>query len=240
MLLALKFPLQFIKWIVAYVTSVTFTIHINGQDNGVFQGGKGLRQGDLLSPLLFVICMEYLSRLLHRVSLEPNFRYHPNCKQLGLTHLMSADDLILFCKTDLATLQHIMNVLHEFHECAGLQANMQKSQMVLGGCSPDLQYKCQQITGLQDSNFPLKYLGVPITSSRLTKVACRNLVEKITVRMKIWATKSLSYAGRVMLINTVVFGMFNYWASIFILATEVVSKRTQLCRKLPVERGYRV
>jgi len=98
------------------------------------------------------------------------------------------------------------------------------------GCSPDLQHKCQQITGLQDSNFPLKYLGVPITSSRLTKVECRNLIEKITTRMKIWATKSLSYVGRVMLINTVVFGMFNYWAFIFILPIEAVSKITQLCR----------
>ena len=83
---------------------------------------------------------------------------------------------------------------------------------------------------LQDSNFPLKYLGVPITSSRLTKVECRNLVKKITARMKIWATKSLSYAGRVVLINTEVFGMFNYWASIFVLLIEVVSKITHLCR----------
>ena len=130
------------------VTSVTFKIHINCQDNRVFQGGKGLRQGDPLSPLLFVICMEYLSRLLHRVSLEPNFRYHLNCKQVGLTHLMFTNDLILFCEADLATLQHIMNVLYEFHACAGLQANMQKSQKMLGGCSQDLQHKCQQITGL--------------------------------------------------------------------------------------------
>jgi len=93
-----------------------------------------------------------------------------------------------------------------------------------------LQNKCQQITGLHDSNFPLKFLGVPITSSRLTKVECRNLVEKITAKMKIWATKSLSYAGRVVLINSVVFGMFNYWASIFILPTKVVSKIIQLCK----------
>ncbi|KAJ8420385.1 hypothetical protein Cgig2_004699 [Carnegiea gigantea] len=86
------------------------------------------------------------------------------------------------------------------------------------------------LIGPLDSNFPLKYLGVPITSSRLTKVECRNLVEKITARMEIWATESLSYAGRVVLINTAVFGMFNYWASIFILPTEVVNKITQLCR----------
>ncbi|KAJ8427233.1 LOW QUALITY PROTEIN: hypothetical protein Cgig2_023070 [Carnegiea gigantea] len=83
------------------------------------------------------------------------------------------------------------------------------------------------ITGLQDSNFPLKYLGDTHYIQQANK-ECRNLVEKITVKMKIWAIKSLSYAGKVVLINNVVFRMFNYWASIFILPTEVVNKITQL------------
>ncbi|KAJ8424186.1 hypothetical protein Cgig2_033664 [Carnegiea gigantea] len=98
------------------------------------------------------------------------------------------------------------------------------------GCSQELQEKCKHITGLQDSNFPLRYLGVPITASRLTKVECRSLVEKITAKMKIWASRSLLNAGKVVLINSVVFGMFNYRASIFMLPTEVVSKITQLYR----------
>ena len=156
MLIALGFPMQYIKWVMACVTSEKLIIHINGQDNGVFEGGKGLRQGDPLSPLLFVICMEYLTRQMKLVSQKPDFRFHPNCKSLSLTHLMFADDLILFCKFDPATLQHIMNVLHDFYESAGLRANIKKSQMVLRGCSQmvlrgcpqELQKKCKQITSL--------------------------------------------------------------------------------------------
>ena len=100
MLVALKFPLPFIKWVMACVTSVRLSIHLNGRGSGTFEKGKELRQEDPLSPFLFVISMEYLSRLMNVVSMKPGFKFHPNCKNLGLTHLMFADDLIMFCKVD--------------------------------------------------------------------------------------------------------------------------------------------
>jgi len=70
---------------------------------------------------------------MQAVSHKPDFRFHPNYKLLGLTHLMFADDLIMFRKADPATLKHFMNVLYDFHDCAGLQANIQKSHTALGG-----------------------------------------------------------------------------------------------------------
>jgi len=52
---------------------------------------------------------------------------------------MFADDLMLFCKADAASLQHLMKALQAFNECAGLKAHMQKSQMVFRGCPVGLQ-----------------------------------------------------------------------------------------------------
>ena len=75
-------------------------VHINGYDYEGFKGGKGLKQGDPLSPHLFVISMKYLSRLVKKVSQSPHFKFHLNCKQVFLTHLIFADDLILFSKVD--------------------------------------------------------------------------------------------------------------------------------------------
>jgi len=69
---------------------------------------------------------------------EPQFKYHPHCKALRLTHLIFAADLLLFCKADPLTLQSIMKVLESFHQCAGLKANIHESQMVFGGVSHDL------------------------------------------------------------------------------------------------------
>jgi len=73
-------------------------------------------------------------------------------------------------------------------------------------------------------------LGIPIIISRLTKIICTSLVEKITARIHVWATRHISYTGRTVLINSVTFGMFTYEASIFLLPNEVVDKITQLCK----------
>lgn len=78
------------------ITSPTFSILINGKPNGFFQGKKGLRQGDPLSPYLFIMCMEVLSRLLDAATRNGSFGYHPKCKALGLTHLVFSDDLVIF------------------------------------------------------------------------------------------------------------------------------------------------
>jgi len=75
----------------------------------------------------------------------------------------------------------------------------------------------------------MKYLGVPITASRLTKIKCRGLADEILAKVHLWATKSLSFAGRARLISSVVFGMFNYWASIFLLPDEVLGSITKIC-----------
>ena len=103
-LAGLHFPPTFINWVMKCITLVYFMIHINGLDYEGFKGGRGLKQGDPLSPLLFVISMEYLSRLLKKASQSKDFKYHPNCKRVNLTHLIFADDLILFCKADPPTL----------------------------------------------------------------------------------------------------------------------------------------
>ena len=120
------------------VTSVSFSVHINGQIAGKFSGGRGLKQGDPLSPLLFVITMEYLSRLLHKTNLTKGFKFHPHCKALKLTHLMFANDLIIFSKRNPPTVKLIMIALTIFYDYASLKANMGKSQMLVGGCNPHL------------------------------------------------------------------------------------------------------
>ena len=133
--------------------------------------------------------MEYLSRLLTTVSRRKLFKFHPYCKNLELTHLMFADDLILFSKADPTNLTYLKEALDMFYKCAGLRANTHKSQIDFGGCSEALQAQCIETTGLQEGAFPLSYLGVPITASRLSKTECRPVIDKIVERVKLWATR---------------------------------------------------
>jgi len=127
--------------------------------------------------------MEYLSRLFKRASLLQGFIFHPHCKKLGLIHLMSADDLIIFCKAHPHSRQILMRAFQTFTHCTCLKVNMEKPSIVFGGEDNQLHQECLEITGFTEGKLPFKYLGMLITASRLTKGECRLLVEKITVKI---------------------------------------------------------
>ncbi|GAA0142619.1 hypothetical protein LIER_03474 [Lithospermum erythrorhizon] len=89
-------PELFIGWIMACVEKPTFFISFNGELHGYFEGKRGLRQGDPMSPALFLLCIEYLSRLLKVKIGRDIFSFHPKCQGARITHLTFADDLMLF------------------------------------------------------------------------------------------------------------------------------------------------
>ena len=86
---------------------------------------------------------------------------------------------------------------------------------------------------------PFRYLGVPVIANKFSKMEYRLLVEKITKKIKTWATKTTPYTGRVTFINGVLMGVYNFWASIFILPQEVIKEVEKLCRKWGADVTYK-
>ena len=99
---------------------------------------------------------------------------------------------------------------------------MEKSNIVFGGDCSHTQNDCLDITGFTENHFPLRNLELPITASRLSKGECRLLVEKITAKILTSISRHISYARRVILINSILFGMYNFYAEVFILPQEVI------------------
>ena len=129
-LLAVGCPPNFVNWIKECITNSRFTIALNGSLVGYFQRGKGLRQGDLISPYLFVIAIEGSTHLLKRRVLEfRNLKFHPQCKQLQITHFSFANDLLLFSSADLPSIRLIKSILEEFKDISGLAFNPNKSEV---------------------------------------------------------------------------------------------------------------
>ena len=121
------------------LTTYSFKLNINGHVYGKFAGKKGLRQGDPISPLIFVLVMDYLTRmLLFKAKLHP-FRFHPLCKSLKLVNLCFADDLMIFCKGHIPIVKIIMEAIQVFSSATGLHANTQKSQVCMAGIPEDKQ-----------------------------------------------------------------------------------------------------
>uniref|UniRef100_A0A803Q6Q9 Reverse transcriptase domain-containing protein n=1 Tax=Cannabis sativa TaxID=3483 RepID=A0A803Q6Q9_CANSA len=222
-------PGRFINWIMTCLKSTSYSVLMNGRVQGSFQGKKGLRQGYPLSPLLFVLIMEYLTRRLLLAADQSKFRYHPLCKNLKIINLSFADDLMIFCKGEFGSIQIIKQILDEFSATSGLTININKSHLYFGGVKEEEKQKMVKELSLQEGEFPLKYLGVPLRLTKWKAEDCGVIIKKIKQRLHTWATRHLSFAGRAQLIHYVLLGLRNYWMIIFILPHSVTKEVEKLC-----------
>ncbi|KAK4381248.1 hypothetical protein Sango_2986300 [Sesamum angolense] len=167
--------------------------------------------------------MEVGSALLrYRVQNATQFQYHWKCKELGIINLCFADDVLLFCKADIPSIKLLTETLSEFATFSGLKVNPAKSQIIFSRAVQQQRQQLLDCVGFQEGSLPIKYLGIPLTSSRLTLADCRPLIDKVDTRLAGWNHQNLSYAGRLQLIKSVLSTLHTYWASVFILPKGVL------------------
>ncbi|XP_074266351.1 secreted RxLR effector protein 78-like [Silene latifolia] len=117
------FPKQFTDWVLGCIQSPWYSLKLNGELSGFFQGNSGIRQGDPLSPYLFLLSMEVLSRYLRKHCDQPLVSYHPKCSRLNLNHLIFDDDLMIFTRRDVPSVEAVKLILNQFAGLYGLHAN---------------------------------------------------------------------------------------------------------------------
>ncbi|KAL2252845.1 UNVERIFIED_CONTAM: hypothetical protein Sindi_0079200 [Sesamum indicum] len=219
------FPPTFTRWIEECVSTTSFSIGLNGKPHGFFAGARGLRQGDRLSPYLFVLVMEALHLgFLQRIEQNIQFTYHWKCESSKVFQMGFADDLLLLCRADLDSIRVFKEGLDWFAELSGLRLNVQKSHLIISRSAQNLKDQMLDILGFQEGHLPMRYLGLPLISSRLTISDCQPLISKIDARINGWEGISLSYAGRVQIIKSVLSALSLYWASAFILPKKVINE----------------
>ncbi|GKB07076.1 putative reverse transcriptase domain, reverse transcriptase zinc-binding domain protein [Tanacetum coccineum] len=174
-----------ITWIMACVTSPSFSISINGGIHGFFKGKRGLRQGDPLSPYLFTL---------------------------------------------VESAKVIMESLDEFKQVSGLVLSILKSTAYFCNVLNHVKISILNIMPFSEGELPVKYLGVPLISSRLLNKDCKILVEKARNRIGDWKNKSLSFAGRLQLCKSVILSMQVYWASVLAIPMGIIYDIQQLIR----------
>ncbi|KAL9688325.1 hypothetical protein QQ045_032746 [Rhodiola kirilowii] len=102
--------------------------------------------------------MEVLSRVLGQIRQSNEYGYHPKCARISLSHLMFADDMIIFSKADLSSLLKIKEALTVFHGWSGLDVNVNKSAIYFGSCEEAEQLIFAQAVGFQVVKLPFSYL----------------------------------------------------------------------------------
>ncbi|KAL0294225.1 UNVERIFIED_CONTAM: Retrovirus-related Pol polyprotein from type-2 retrotransposable element R2DM [Sesamum calycinum] len=204
------FHVVFIRWIEECVTSAHFSIFVNGGVHGFFAGARGLRQGDPMSPYLFVLVMEVLQMILQQfIEQDGQFLYHWRCQELKLFQLSFADDLLLLCKAYVRSVNLFPRGLDLFASLSGLHTNPQKSQLIISKAVSGLRDSLLETLGFQEGHLP---------------------VRKLTARIKGWEGVQLSFAGRVQLIKTVLVSLEVYWAMEFILPKGIIKEMIKRLR----------
>ncbi|GJV32164.1 hypothetical protein Tco_1392564 [Tanacetum coccineum] len=194
-------------------------------------GKRGLRQGDPLSPNLFTLVMEILTLIIkRRVRDSDIFTYHRYCSKLELVNLCFADDLFLFAYGNASSASVIMEALDEFKHASGLTPSLPKSTTYFCNVTNHVKLSILQILPFEEGRLPVKYLGVPLVPSRLIYKDCKELIEKVQSRVDDWKNKSLSIAGRLQLVNSVIGSLHVFWASVFILPNRILLEIEQIMK----------
>ncbi|GKB91387.1 RNA-directed DNA polymerase, eukaryota, reverse transcriptase zinc-binding domain protein [Tanacetum coccineum] len=171
---------KMVKWVMTCVTTTSFSICVNGEVCGYFKGGRGLRQGDPISPYLFTLVMEILTLLIkRRVDQSSTFQYHFGCKKLKITSVCFADDLLMFCHDDRNSVKILKDSIEEFGKVVGLNPNYNKSTIIFGSLNDEEKQELLEVMPFKVEKLPIKYLGVPLTSKRIRIKECRSLIDKV-------------------------------------------------------------
>ncbi|XP_074266241.1 cytochrome P450 87A3-like [Silene latifolia] len=195
----LNFDDHTIQLIMSCISSTSSSVTFNGTQTDWFLPSRGIRQGDPLSPLIFILCMEFLSKLIDDFCSTSDwtpFTIGKGASAMEFSHLLFADDLLLFGRVDHKTLRTLEETFNLFHQASGLSVNKAKSTILF---SPNAD---TNITSLFCTSLDIKasnglgsFLGFPLTSRRPSRNDLSFIVDKVRSKLSLWKSNFLSRAG---------------------------------------------
>ncbi|XP_074298594.1 uncharacterized protein LOC141629503 [Silene latifolia] len=194
------------------ISTVTYNIIINGEPSSTFKPSCGLRQGDPLSPYLFIMCMEILSCQL-RTAEKSNAinglkisRYAP-----PISHLFYADDAFICCKATPSAFENLRDLLRCFELASGQMINLDKSFIKFSpNAPPDFRTHMASILKMRTSVCFGNYLGVPVDIPSKKSLLFQPLVDRLTSRILTWSSLHLSQLCKLLIINTIILGSIRF------------------------------
>ncbi|GLT52165.1 hypothetical protein SLA2020_255190 [Shorea laevis] len=200
----LGFSTKWRAWIKECLSSATVSVMINGSPTKEFTISKGLRQGDPLAPFLFLMVAEALNGLISKATEEGLFKgVTVGELELNITHLQFADDSIFFCEASAKNVWMIKCILRSFELLSGLKVNFHKS--ALYGFNVDN----GELLAFADSlnclagMAPFKYLGVLVGANPRKLSTWKPVIDCLRKKLSSWRCNSLSFGGRITLLNSV-------------------------------------
>lgn len=223
------FAQNWVDLVMSCVSSTKLAVMMNGSPGDFFTPTRGLRQGDPLSPFLFLFVNDVLSKMIIKACasslLDP---IHIGPQALGVSHLFFADDSLFFLQATLQNCEHLSDLLHTYCVASGQLINVEKSSIFFSpNTLPEIVSLISFVLRIPVSTDPGKYLGLPTVWGRSKRAALGYIKEAVLKKVNGWKQATLSPAGKEVLLKSVATAIPAYPMSVFkfprTLCTEINS-----------------
>ncbi|XP_057249396.1 uncharacterized protein LOC130590838 [Beta vulgaris subsp. vulgaris] len=217
LLLTMGFDGRWVNLIMNCVSSVNYSFVINGRVKGAVRPSRGLRQGNPLSPYLFILVADAFSRML--LSAVQEKRIHGARASRGgqeISHLLFADDSLLFARANRQECLEIVDLLNKYEAASGQKINYDKSEVSFSkGVSTTQKEELMNLLKMRRVDRHEKYLGIPTVAGRSKKAVFGALLDRIWKKLQGWKEKLLSRAGKEVLLKSVIQAMPTYLMGVY-------------------------
>jgi hypothetical protein len=202
LLVSRRFGRRWIGWIMKMVKCGSICIRINDVNNNYFRPGKGHRQGDPLSPLLFNLVVDVLTRMLGKAALKGYiYGLMDDVYPGGVISLQYADDTLLFLSHKNKSTIYLKWIMIFFEKISGMRVNYSKSDLTPINLDEEETQEYAKTFCCKIGKFSFTYLGVPLHNEKLRREDIQPVVDKIMKRVARWKGRLLSYGARLTLLK---------------------------------------
>jgi hypothetical protein len=196
-------------WIAAVmrcVTNVRYAVRVNGDLTSPVVPSRGIRQGDPISPYLFLLCTEGLSSLLfHKESLGVLQGVRNDRSGPPISHILFADDSIFFARSDSRSVEALRDILATYCEGSGQKINMEKSSVFFGlHCNNQVKLDVMNKLGVANEALQETYLGMPTGVGRSPSGSFKPILDQAWKHMNGWSDRPISRAAKETLLKAVI------------------------------------
>jgi hypothetical protein len=216
---ARKFPPIWISWMKKLLDTSHSAVLVNGCPSRWIKCKRGVRQGDALSPYLFLLMADVLQKMIKQ---DGGIR-HPAIEG-SCPVLQYADDTLLLVRAEVTDIRRLKKILDDFALASGLKINFNKSTLVPMHVPEQKLLRIVRSLQCQQGTFPQTYLGLPLSNVKLNLSAFAPLISKTDRRLAGWQAALLNHQGRLVLINSVLDGLATYLMQALVLPPGIVDK----------------
>jgi len=221
----MNFPTIWRKWITECVGTAKASVLVNGCPTEQFHIERGLRQGDPLSPFLFLLAAEGFNVLMNAVVAAQLFHGYGigRDSEVRLTHLQFADDTLIIGEKSWLNVRSMRAVLLLFDEVSGLKVNFHKSMLTSVNVTESWLAEASLVMNCRQGIIPFIYLGLPIGGDSRKLSFWKPVIDHIVAHLSLWNNKFLSFGGRLILLKPVMSSLSIYFLSFFKAPAGIIS-----------------